>query len=107
MSSSTGLLPHMDPVKPTSRTGIIIGSILAGLQLFTNASHLGDLLPNDITAWIGLAVGLATLIWSNYNQAIQVVPADSVAAVVTSDGSTVAGPASDAPTGHEVTVASE
>lgn len=99
-------LPSLSPVKPTSRAGIIVGSILAGLQMFANASDLGDLLPNDVAAWLGLAVGLATLIWSNYNQAIQVVPATSVAAVVTEDGTTVAGPASPAPNGHEVTVTS-
>lgn len=95
----------LQPVNPTSRNAIIIGSVLAGAQMFANAADLSNLLPNTATAWIGLLVGVVTLMWTNYNQAFQVVPVDSVAAVVDiKTGSVVAGPASADANGTPVDV---
>lgn len=97
----------LQPVNPTSRNAIIIGSVLAGAQMFANAADLGNLLPNAVTAWIGLGVGVITLMWTNYNQAFQVIPIDSVAAVVDhKTGYVVAGPASSDANGTPVDVQS-
>lgn len=78
---------------PTSKQAVLIGSVLAGLQIISGGTALADAIPAKAAALFTLLVAAIQVAWHNYNQAFQVTPNGAVAATVTDAGAVVAGPA--------------
>lgn len=90
---------------PVSKPAVLIQVVLAGAQVFTGAAGAGDLLPKVAMAWIIIAIAVIQAGYGTYNQLVQVVPANAVAAVVDpKSGAVVAGPASPDANGTPVDV---
>lgn len=95
-------------MKPTSQIAILIHSVLAGLQVLNGGAAVGDIFGEKTAGLIALIVGAVQIGYSTYNQAVQVVPASAVAAVVDpTSGATLAGPAATAANGSLVDVTAQ
>lgn len=82
-----------------SRPVLITFSILAGLQVVTGATGLGDVLPPEVVFIIGILVAAVQVGMTFYVQN-QVVPVEDTAAYIDQTGQTVAGPAAPPGTGQ-------
>lgn len=91
-------------MKPTSQQAILIQAVLAALQVLTGAAALGDVIGQSAMGLFVIVVAAVQVGYATYNQAVQVVPASAVAAVV-QNGAVVAGPAAAQTNGTPVTVA--
>lgn len=76
-----------------SRPVVITFSILAGMQVVTNATGLSDVVPSKYIFLLGILVA-AVQVGMTYYVQNQVVPFEDTAAYVDTEGRMVAGPAS-------------
>lgn len=81
-----------------SRPVLITFSILAGLQVITNASGLADVVPAQWVFLLGILVAAVQTGMTFFVQN-QVVPVKDTAAYIDQNGQTVAGPAAPPGTG--------
>lgn len=96
----------MNPsMSPTSRTHILVGAVLAGLQILNGGAALGDVIGAKAFGLFALVVAAFQAGWGFYTSATS-IPTNAVAAVKTGDA-IVAGPAAEAPNGTLVTVTGE
>lgn len=86
-----------------SRPVVIIFSILAGLQILSNAGGLSDIVGAKIFFLFGLMVAAVQVGMTFYVQNT-VVPQEDVGSYVNQEGKLVAGPASGVTNGKEVEV---
>lgn len=86
-----------------SRPVLIVFSILAGLQVFTAAATVADVLGPTAMGLIVAAIGAVQVGLSFYVQNLT-VPVQDVAAYQSSSGQVVAGPAAGATNGTPVIV---
>jgi hypothetical protein len=77
---------------------VIVFSILAGLQVINGGLALIDSIDKDVAAIISLIIGAITAGASFYVRGM-VTPWDTVISKLASDGTVVAGPASDGKAG--------
>jgi len=95
----------MNPtISPTSRTHVLVGAILAGLQILNGGAALGDVIGAQAFGLFALLVAAFQAGWQFYTSATS-VPTNAVAAVtLPKTGEVVAGPAAVAPDGTPVNV---
>lgn len=95
----------MNPtMSPTSRTHILVGAVLAALQILNGGAALGDVIGAKAFGLFALVVAAFQAGWQFYTSATS-IPTSAVAAVVDSKtGTVVAGPAADQPNGTAVAV---
>ena len=86
-----------------SRPVVIVFSILAGLQVLTNAGGLSEVLGPKVFFLMGILVASVQVGMTFYVQNA-VVPATDVGAYTNSEGNLVAGPASGVTNGKSVEV---
>jgi hypothetical protein len=88
---------------PTSHAHIIVGAILAGLQVLNGAAALGDVIGPTAFGLLAVITAAFQAGWQFYTSSVS-VPTNDVAAAVNSEGSIVAGPAAVPPTNAKVDV---
>lgn len=95
----------MNPtISPTSRTHVLVGAIMAALQIVNGATALGDVLPLKAAGLIAIIVAAAQAGYAYYTAAVS-VPSSSVAAIQDpKTGQVIAGPAAQQANGQPVQV---
>lgn len=95
----------MNPrMSPTSQTHILVGAIMAALQIVNGATALGDVLPLKVAGLVAIIIAAAQAGWQYYTSATS-IPTNNVAAIQdTKTGQIVAGPAAEQANGSVVEV---
>lgn len=95
----------MNPrMSPTSQNHVLVGAIMAALQIVNGATALGDVLPLKVAGLVAIIIAAAQAGWQYYTSATS-IPTNSVAAIQdTKTGQIVAGPAAAASNGAVVEV---
>lgn len=98
----------MNPrMSPTSQVHVLVGAVLAALQILNGGAALGDVIGAKAFGLFALIVAAFQAFWQYYVSATS-IPTNSVAAIQDAKtGEIVAGPAAEQANGSIVTVSTD